>query len=77
MNGEVIRIDTEVELKAIENGECGLCRLGATHEPNSTCKTTPLYKTYQMTLCTSCNYQYSALKFIACPMCNEDVRRKL
>ena len=66
--GKAIRINTGEELKAIRAGQCGFCRVGATHQPTKQC-----YKFKEhyvkMIHCNKCGCLYSAAWFDVCPMC--------
>ena len=63
-----IRIDIQTELQAINDGQCGSCRLGATHQPTEACyKHTENYAT--MEHCGKCNYLYNKNEFAQCPVC--------
>ena len=65
--GNVIRIDIETELKAIDAGECGSCRVGLTHRPDKSCYTKSAnYK--RMGYCGKCNYLFNLDIFKVCPV---------
>lgn len=51
-----VRIDLEAELAAIERGECGGCRVLATHKFSDVCSKTENF--YKMTCCAVCDTMY-------------------
>lgn len=63
-----IKIDIEMELAAINAGQCGSCRLGLTHQPTKACYN---YKEHyaKMTYCPICNHLYATKQFNKCPVC--------
>ena len=65
-----ININIVEELLAISRGECGHCRVGATHKHNKCCEKTEYKENYQdMVHCEKCNTMYPA-QLKKCPMCN-------
>ena len=64
-----VKIDIEEEMKAIAEGQCGLCRLGATHVFTEACKLPfPAYKNMKL---EECGHAYSTIDFAECPFCHE------
>lgn len=69
--GYAIRIDIETELKAIEAGECGGCRVGITHKATDRCAGTPLRERWKMQDCDRCGESYAGVNFSGCPICHD------
>lgn len=74
MGGIALRIDIETELKAINEGQCGLCRTGCTHEVNSACNDLAFHKNYwSMYYCKKCGHLSAISHFKDCPVCYKAV----
>lgn len=68
MKNIAISINIEKELLAIDEGQCGSCRLGLTHKPNKPCYNLKFQKKYKkMQYCNKCNHLY--YRFDKCPVC--------
>ena len=74
--GRAISIDIETELKAIKNGECGSCRIGATHISTVECNATH-QKRFPMKHCEVCEIMYCSDWFKECPECKPDKNIKI
>ena len=67
--GRATKIDIEVELEAMKRGECGNCRIQASHNLNVSCSGTPMFKT--MKVCDA-DHVYNPGWFNYCPLCGGD-----
>ena len=68
MLARATRIDIEEELEAIKRGECGHCRIGATHPINKCCRDTPAF--VKLVVCPE-KHVYNPMFFTGCPLCND------
>ena len=71
----VINIDIDEELEAMKNGQCGMCRIGATHKRNPDCIMTPDGK-YPMVCCLECLTMWCTDFFNECPICKQNKKEK-
>lgn len=67
-----INIDIDEELKAMKEGQCGMCRIGATHKRNPDCINTPESK-YVMRDCEVCGHRFCVDFFSECPICKNNL----
>ena len=69
--GRAIGIDIETELEAIEQGQCGGCRIGSTHWRTAACSNPQGLKAHVpfMTYCNTHKLMYNPTWMIECPDC--------
>ena len=65
----ITMVDIDEELAAIHRGECGLCRLGATHAINNKCRSTVSFS--RLKECKH-GHVYNPLWFKDCPECRTE-----
>jgi len=70
-----VNIDIDTEIKAIENGECGMCRVGATHKDKIECNATH-QKRFDMKYCSKCEHMWCKNFFSECPICKANKHNK-